>query len=35
MTGDYLASDPSCAYVPPGYHGELPERVPADGLPRV
>lgn len=35
LTGDYLASDPSCAYVPPGYDGELPEGVPAEGIPQI
>ena len=35
LTGDYLASDPSCAYVPPGYDGELPEGVHAEGIPHI
>lgn len=29
MTGDYLASDPSCAYIPHGYDGPLPAGVQA------
>ncbi|AFV90874.1 Radical SAM domain-containing protein [Acidipropionibacterium acidipropionici ATCC 4875] len=31
MTGDYLASDPSCAHVPAGYDGPLPEGVVREG----
>ena len=27
MTGNYLASDPSCAHIPAGYTGELPEGI--------
>ncbi len=31
MTGDYLASDPSCAHIPAGYRGPLPEGVRREG----